>query len=102
MAEDCNIIDDELTTNAFSPNGDGVNDVVRFDIEDILQGNTNKVYIFNRWGDLLREFTNYNNSDVVWDGTGLNGSPMPAGTYFYIIEIDALDYKATGWIQLVR
>jgi gliding motility-associated-like protein len=104
VLSNCEVVDTNtvVTTNAFSPNGDGINDYVRFDIDGLLNNHPNRVFIFNRWGDLIREFDNYNNTDVVWDGTGINGSMMPAGTYFYIIEINDIDYKASGWIQLVR
>jgi gliding motility-associated-like protein len=91
-----------INTNAFSPNGDGVNDVVTFDIPNLLQDNDNKVYFINRWGDVIREYDNYNNVDVAWDGKSINGVDLPEGTYFYIIEIPSQDYKASGWIQLIR
>ena len=91
-----------INTNAFSPNGDGINDVVTFDIPNLLQNNDNKVYFINRWGDVIREYDNYNNVDVAWDGKNKNGIDLPEGTYFYIIEIPSQDYKASGWIQLIR
>jgi gliding motility-associated-like protein len=55
--------------NAFSPNGDGINDI-------LLQGR--KITVFDRTEKIL-----YQGWDG-WDGT-LNGRQMPEGTYFYII-----------------
>jgi gliding motility-associated-like protein len=100
----CDSLDNNtvINTNAFSPNGDGVNDVLTFDIPNLLQDNDNKVYFINRWGDVIREYDNYNNVDVAWDGKNKNGIDLPEGTYFYIIEIPSQDYKASGWIQLIR
>jgi gliding motility-associated-like protein len=104
ISSSCDSLDNNtvINTNAFSPNGDGINDVVTFDIPNLLQDKDNKVYFINRWGDVIREYDNYNNIDVAWDGKNKNGIDLPEGTYFYIIEIPSLDYKASGWIQLIR
>jgi len=59
----------------------------------------NSVMIFNRWGDKLRDFKGYNNSDVVWDGTNHEGEKLPAGTYYYVLTLDDTDTR-TGWILL--
>lgn len=100
----CDSLDNNtvINTNAFSPNGDGINDVVTFDIPNLLLNNENKVYFINRWSDVVRTYSNYNNADVAWDGKNMNGVDLPEGTYFYIIEIPSQDYKSTGWIQLIR
>ena len=52
--------------NVFSPNNDGVNDF--WHIEGIELYPSNSVTVYSRWGDLLRTFTNYDNSNVIWDG----------------------------------
>lgn len=96
---DCDVI--TIVNNAFTPNGDGVNDLFIIDANALLS-NENRVMIVNRWGDVIREFTNYDNMEVAWDGTNNNGDQMPAGTYFYIVEIPTLEFKSTGWIQVVR
>lgn len=64
--------------------------------------NENSVTIVNRWGDVINEYANYDNTTVAWDGTNRNGEPVPAGTYFYVIEIPSIEFKSTGWIQVVR
>ncbi|MBD3636192.1 MAG: gliding motility-associated C-terminal domain-containing protein [Crocinitomicaceae bacterium] len=81
---------------AFSPNGDGINDVLKLDIRDF----ENTVIIYNRWGDIVAQFINYNDMDVVWDGTQSTTGQKISGTYFYIIENTT--GSRTGWVQLVE
>jgi gliding motility-associated-like protein len=87
--------------NAFSPDGDGVNDVFIMDYPS-LATSSNTVTILNRWGAIIASFNNYNNLDVVWDGIGINGNKVVEGTYFYILEIPESNIKETNWIQVVR
>jgi gliding motility-associated-like protein len=97
-ASDCASLSNLDPPNAFSPDGDGTND------SWIIQGiefTDNKVTIFNRWGDNIGEFENYDNSSVVWSGTNKSGELLPTGTYFYVIEIDGVITKR-DWIQIVR
>jgi gliding motility-associated-like protein len=61
--------------NGITPNGDGYND--QWMITGCEQC---KVWIYNRWGNLIFESTNYDNS---WDGDN-----NPSGAYYYIIEQD--------------
>ncbi|MCB9195302.1 MAG: gliding motility-associated C-terminal domain-containing protein [Flavobacteriales bacterium] len=90
-----------IVNNAFSPNGDGVNDLFIIDASALLS-NSNKVTIINRWGDIINEYDNYDNFSIAWDGTNKSGDPVPSGTYFYVVEIQDLGFKSTGWIQVVR
>jgi gliding motility-associated-like protein len=66
--------------NAFSPNGDGLNDtfgVLGVGIEEY------ELLIFNRTGELLFESTDV---QVAWDGTYMNNK-VPAGTYVYKVKM---------------
>ena len=81
-------------TSAFSPNGDGVNDFLFLEIEDPI----NKVYIYNRWGDKVAEFENYDNESVYWDGRNLLGN-VSEGTFYYVIESSE---NSVGWVQVVK
>lgn len=64
--------------NAFTPNGDGLNDT--FGI--IGKGITNyHLQIYNRWGNLIFESTD---TQVQWDGSYLD-ELVPEGTYVYKI-----------------
>lgn len=67
-----------------SPNGDGKNDT--WIIQNIDLYPDNKVWVYNRWGNLVFSSEPYNND---WNGsyTGFgNTGPLPASTYFYLID----------------
>lgn len=66
--------------NAFTPNGDGRNDLFRF----IPVGITEYKYfrIFNRWGQEVYSSTDFRQG---WDGT-YKGQPAPLDTYIWILE----------------
>ncbi len=76
--------------NAFSPNGDGLNDIF-FAQGIFIQNLTGKsaidylLRIYDRWGQLLFETNDINKG---WDGT-YNGQAMEVGVYVY-------DLRATG------
>lgn len=88
---------------AFSPNGDGVND--RFVVDFIAQQYPNfTIKVFNRWGQPV--FTG-NASNNTWDGTSNKGSlgsdVVPVGVYFYVIEYnDGETTPAQGTLYLSR
>lgn len=73
-------IPDVLLPNAFSPNGDGVNDVVVPVLKGIQQLNTFTVY--NRYG---KKVFQTNNSEVPWDGI-YNNQPLAMGVYVYFVN----------------
>ncbi|MFN3342609.1 MAG: gliding motility-associated C-terminal domain-containing protein [Flavobacteriales bacterium] len=99
ISTDPNCIFEEVY-NAFSPDGDGVNELWILPAAGFFPNNT--VTIFNRWGDAIREFTNYDNVSVVWDGTNRGGQQLPSGTYFYVVRYHDADRQYSGWIQLTR
>jgi gliding motility-associated-like protein len=79
--------------NAFTPNGDGINDHWSFPFPGELKAK--KISILNRWGNLVRQGVV---KDFSWDGTTGEGKECSDGTYFYRIE----DSNIAGFIQLVR
>lgn len=89
-----------VTVNAFSPNSDNVNDT--WVIPGITSFGANNVYIMNRWGDQVAEFSNYDNITSVWDGTNKKGEPLVNGTYFYVIELIDLGIQESGWVQIAK
>jgi len=84
---------------AFSPNNDGVNDLWFIDgLENYLE---NEVIIYNRWGDLIIKFDNYNNDNIIWDGKSTFGKDLAEGTYFFTISANG-ETNQSGWVQIVR
>lgn len=74
--------------NAFSPNGDGVNDVYR--AKDSHQSIISfHAYIFNRWGRKLYEWRDINGG---WDGT-YHGRKVKDGVYFCLVKARGADGK---------
>jgi gliding motility-associated-like protein len=69
--------------NAISTNGDGAND--EWMIDGINDWETKYVTVFNRWGNIVYE--NYGEYKP-WDGTR-NSKPMPVGTYYYVVKVEA-------------
>ncbi len=68
--------------NAFTPNGDGQNDIFtprgRCFVEQV------EFQVFNRWGQLVFETED---PAIEWDGRNLAGEPLPSGTYHYIAKV---------------
>ncbi len=89
--------------NALSPNNDGQNDafIIRY-IDLIPDTQNNRVTIYNRWGDVVFEITDYNNIDRVFRGQNDNGKDLPSGTYFYKIEFGSRIEMKTGYLSVRR
>jgi gliding motility-associated-like protein len=84
--------------NVFSPNGDGVNDVLQ--VESVV---VDEVYfvIYNRWGEKVFEG---NNVDSAWDGTH-NGDPVSSDVYGYYLRAVCLGgevYEEKGNVTVLR
>ncbi len=82
---------------AFSPNGDGVNDLFR------LRGTLPeelRISIYNQWGEVLFQSEN---PGFAWDGTR-NGLPVHSGTYVYVLEIttESGTQVQSGHVTLLR
>ena len=69
---------------AFSPNGDGQNDILYVRGAAIA---TLDLKIFNRWGQLVFETTS---QQIGWDGT-YNGQPQPIEAYAYVLDVSFID-----------
>ncbi|MDQ4140245.1 MAG: gliding motility-associated C-terminal domain-containing protein, partial [Bacteroidota bacterium] len=75
--------------NIITPNGDGLNDTFELTMSCLEVD----LKVYNRWGKMVYEQANYQNS---WDGTDL-----PEGTYFYQLNSqNGLSWK--GWIEISR
>ncbi|MBX9449096.1 MAG: gliding motility-associated C-terminal domain-containing protein [Taibaiella sp.] len=89
-----------MIPNAFSPNGDGLND--RFGVLTDVYPEDFRLEIFNRWGE--RVFISYK-PDNTWDGTDEEGTPADAGVYFYKVRGVCYDQRVfikRGDLTLVR
>ncbi len=97
--------------NAFTPNGDGINEF--FSIENITNPcyENNTVEIYNRWGVKVFDIENYNNADRVFTGvsegrsTVKQSEQLPTGTYFYILKyrnIEGTYSTKNGYLYLSR
>ena len=82
--------------NTFSPNGDGINDTWQIPYLRDYPGCT--VEIFNRYGQSVYRSQGYNQP---WNGT-FNGTPLPVGTYYYIIELKNGFNQLSGSITILK
>jgi gliding motility-associated-like protein len=86
--------------NAFTPNGDGINDVIRVRGYGIAKLNFR---IYNRWGTLVYQSAG-SKTNTGWDGR-YNGVLQPQDVYMYIADIEFTDgtkYQKKGDITLLR
>ena len=84
-----------LIPNAFSPNGDGLNDA--WEIFSVIGNIDVIVEIYNRWGEIIFYSKGYSEP---WNGT-YKGSPVPEGTYAYIVRVDT-ERAYRGVVLVVR
>ncbi|MBW8687343.1 T9SS type B sorting domain-containing protein [Chitinophaga rhizophila] len=85
--------------NAFSPNGDGMNDIFRAKVHDAVT--EFRMAVYGRWGQLIFESRNPN---VGWDGTE-RGSGLPAGSYLWVVtytDSKLQEIQQKGTLVLVR
>ena len=81
--------------NAFTPNGDGVNDYWKLSGLDIFPDNST-LQIFDRFGNLV--YKQISNTEFIWDGK-FNSRNLVTDSYWYVINAaDGRTYK--GWILL--
>jgi gliding motility-associated-like protein len=82
--------------NTFSPNADGINDY--WNVKNLFTYPECTVSIFNRYGNQVFKSRGYSKP---WDGTN-NGTSVPVGTYYYIIDLNIGTPKLSGWLLVVR
>jgi gliding motility-associated-like protein len=90
--------------NAFTPNGDNVND--KFYVLGPGLQSVKSMRIYNRWGNLIYEKSLFNANDrnLGWDGT-MNGQKAPPGVYTYAGEVICGDggiIPVSGIVTLIR
>lgn len=91
VVEDCRPI--IFAPNAFSPNGNGVNDEFFIFPNDYVD--RFEILIYTRWGELVYRS---DNKDFRWDGY-YKGNLLPPGTYAYILKFSSSLEPAIGTIE---
>lgn len=84
--------------NAFSPDGDGVNDVWKVGYRSLTEF---KCWIFDRNG---RQLFYFDRPELGWDGKH-RGKVVSPGVYYYVIEAEGADgkkYKKGGDINILK
>ena len=82
-----------LIPNVITPNGDGINDYLKFNNLQVFT--SNNLTIFNRWGKKIVEQSNYKND---WNASGFSD-----GTYFFILNVpDAKPQSYQGYFELIH
>ncbi len=90
---DCSL----FAPNIFTPDGDGINDVIFFEVP---KGDIIEFIVINRWGDKI-----YHSGDASWGGNTDTGLEAKAGTYFYVLrytDFDDLEKQQYGHFYLAR
>jgi gliding motility-associated-like protein len=85
--------------SAFTPNGDGLNDIFRARGKDVKEF---KIQVYNRWGQLVYETSEINKG---WDGK-INGIKQPNGVYIWLIRFkifsDPKEQMLKGQVTIIR
>lgn len=101
---DCDPVSIEITVpnlvNAFTPNGDGINDFL--DYSSLAYKKNLSFSVYNRYGDMVFKGSKANN--FRWDGK-YNDQKLATGTYWYQINWNENDARKTavkysGWILI--
>jgi gliding motility-associated-like protein len=83
--------------NAFSPNGDAINDT--WSVPYLIDYPNNVVEVYDRYGQSVYRSEGYSKP---WDGK-VNGKTLPVGVYYYIIDLKQPGYgHITGYITLLK
>ena len=94
-------IAEAMIPDAFTPNGDGDNDIF-FEVNTLPTNNSIDFFrVYNRWGSIVYSYTGSGNG---WDGN-YQGTLQPNDTYQYIINIDKADgtqQQFQGDVTLIR
>ncbi len=89
-------LDGLAISNVFSPNGDNINDT--WGIEALRYYGEMKLMVFERGGKMV--YVSFDPEDR-WDGR-YEGSELPVGSYYYVIELAEAGQKRRGVLTLLR
>jgi len=83
---------------AFSPNGDGKNDV--WNIPELIDYTNCIVEVYNRWGQIV--FKSEKGYPKSWDGIS-NGKETPMDSYYYVIQLNNDKFETiSGNVTLIK
>ncbi|MGL4908757.1 MAG: gliding motility-associated C-terminal domain-containing protein [Bacteroidales bacterium] len=85
----------DIKINAFTPNGDGINDY--FELEGLLNYPNNELLVFNRFSDRVYSKRGYSND---WAAPN-----VPSGLYYYLLTIHLPNgeiQKYSGKVNIIR
>jgi gliding motility-associated-like protein len=85
-----------IIPNAFTPNGDNVNDTWIIPYLDYYSNCS--VDIFTRYGQNIFHSKGY---PIPWNGT-YNGNRLPVGTYYYIVDLKNGIKPLFGFVTIIR
>ena len=90
------IFDSQLfIPQGFSPNGDGVNDLLRFDGLDKYK--PSELTVYTRSGQQVFSSSDYLND---WDGRMSNHQLVPTGVYYYVLKLGQTNRIIKGFIYI--
>ena len=103
-----------ILPNAFSPNGDGLNDT--YVISGLDQDTRSRLEVYNKWGTLVYRSpgVRYGTDSDWWDGKAnvrsmvSIGNELPNGVYYYILKVEknidtnVISKEFNGFIELRR
>jgi gliding motility-associated-like protein len=87
-----------IIPNAFSPNGDGINDT--WILKNMLGYPNAEIIVFNRYGQPVYTTKNYNTANA-FNGK-YNNIPLPVGTYYYVINLQNKTAPLHGAVTILR
>jgi gliding motility-associated-like protein len=91
-----NVLEQMVVPNAFTPNGDGTNDT--WSIPGLAAYPNCRVNVYNRYGAGIFSSIGYAKN---WDGS-FNGYVLPAGTYYYTIDLKDGKKPLSGYVVLLK
>ncbi|MFY0675597.1 MAG: gliding motility-associated C-terminal domain-containing protein, partial [Bacteroidia bacterium] len=85
-------------SNIMTPDGNGQND--NWIVEKAQYYNDVEVIVFDRWGRIVYQNANYDNT---WNGiSSATGEALPDGAYYYIVKVPADREEYKGSITIFR
>jgi gliding motility-associated-like protein len=92
--------EDFFIPNAFSPDGDGIND--RFEISGLEAFDNVSLQVFDRYGLKVYSSQNYGENGNFWRGRDEEGNELPQGTYYYVLDLNDGDEPFRSFVHIMR